>query len=56
MDGGVRIRMQPSDPGSGHNWLPTPAEDGFYVVLRLYQPREVHLRMQFAYPPLRRLD
>lgn len=55
-DGGLRIRMQATDPGPGHNWLPTPADDGFYVVLRLYQPRAVHLQMRFTYPPLRRLD
>lgn len=54
-DGGLRIRLQPDDPGPGHNWLPTPADDEFYVVLRLYQPRAAHLQMQFAYPPLRRL-
>lgn len=54
-DGGLRIRLQPDDPGPGCNWLPTPADDGFYVVLRLYQPRAAHLQMQFTYPPLRRL-
>lgn len=55
-DGSLCIRMQADDPGPGANWLPTPGDDDFYVVLRLYQPRDVHLRMQFAYPPLRRLD
>jgi len=54
-DGGLRIRMQATDPGTGHNWLPTPADDDFYVVLRLYQPRDAHLRMRFVYPPLRRI-
>jgi len=55
-DGGLRILMQPYDPGPGHNWLPTPLDDEFYVVLRLYQPRATHLQMKFVYPPLRRLD
>ena len=55
-DGGLRRRLQATDPGPGHNWLPTPADDDFYVVLRLYQPRTAHLRMRFHYPPLRRLD
>jgi hypothetical protein len=54
-DGSLRIRLQACDPGLGHNWLPTPADDEFYVVLRLYQPRAAHLQMRFAYPPLRRL-
>ena len=55
-DGSLRIRMQAGDPGPGINWLPTPADDPFYVVLRLYQPRAAHLQMRFTYPPLRRLD
>jgi hypothetical protein len=54
-DGSLRIRLQAGDPGPGHNWLPTPGDDEFYVVLRLYQPRAAHLQMHFAYPPLRRL-
>jgi hypothetical protein len=54
-DGGLRIRLQPGDPGAGHNWLPTPGDDDFYLILRLYQPREAHLQMRFTYPPLRRL-
>jgi hypothetical protein len=54
-DGSLRIRMQADDPGPGVNWLPTPTEDHFYVVLRLYQPRAAHLQMRFNYPPLRRL-
>jgi hypothetical protein len=54
-DGSLRIRMQADDPGPGANWLPTPADDDFYVVLRLYQPRDAHLQMRFNYPPLRRL-
>ena len=54
-DGSLRISLQATDPGPGHNWLPTPADDGFYVVLRLYQPRAAHLQMHFAYPPLRRM-
>ena len=54
-DGSLRIRFQATDPGPGVNWLPTPADDRFYLTLRLYQPREVHLQMRFSYPPLRRL-
>jgi hypothetical protein len=54
-DGSLRIRLQASDPGLGHNWLPSPADDEFYVVLRLYQPRAAHLQMRFAYPSLQRI-
>lgn len=55
-DGRLRIRLQASDPGDGVNWLPTPADDHFYLTLRLYQPRSEHLAMQFHYPPVCRID
>lgn len=55
-DGGLAIRIQATDPGAGHNWLPAPAGDPFYVVLRLYQPQAEHLRFQYTFPPLQRLD
>ena len=53
-DGGLTIRLQAADPGPGHNWLPAPAGEPFYVVLRLYQPRRVHLELRYPYPSLRR--
>jgi hypothetical protein len=55
-EGGLSIRMQATDPGPGHNWLPAPADELFYLVLRLYQPQPEHLEYRYAYPPLRRLD
>ena len=55
-DGGLAIRIQAADPGAGHNWLPAPAGEPFYVVLRLYQPQADHLQYQYRYPPLQRLD
>lgn len=54
-DGSLAIRLQANDPGPGHNWLPTPPGERFYVVLRLYQPQAEHLDFRYAYPPLRRL-
>jgi acetate---CoA ligase (ADP-forming) len=54
-DGALTIRIQAEDPGAGHNWLPAPSGDGFYLVLRLYQPRAPHLQNTFAYPPVRRV-
>ncbi|RZL05446.1 MAG: DUF1214 domain-containing protein, partial [Rubrivivax sp.] len=53
-DGGLSIRIQAEDPGPAHNWLPAPAGEDFYLVLRLYQPRPRHLEFRFPYPPLRR--
>ncbi|MCW5657660.1 MAG: DUF1254 domain-containing protein [Burkholderiaceae bacterium] len=55
-EGGLSIRVQATDPGPGHNWLPAPADEPFYLVLRLYQPQPEHLEYRYAYPPLRRLD
>ena len=55
-DGSLAIRIQASDPGPGCNWLPAPADEAFYVVLRLYQPQAEHLEFRYRYPPLRRLD
>lgn len=54
-DGSLAIRIQADDPGPGHNWLPAPRGEAFYVVLRLYQPQQDHLAFHYAYPPLRRL-
>lgn len=53
-DGSLAIRMQAADPGPGCNWLPAPAGELFYVVLRLYQPQREHLDFTYTYPPLRR--
>lgn len=53
-DGSLVIRLQADDPGPEGNWLPTPAGELFYVVLRLYQPQHEHLAFLYAYPPLRR--
>jgi len=54
-DGSLVIRIQAEDPGPGHNWLPAPAGEPFYVVLRLYQPQAEHLEFRYDYPPLRRI-
>lgn len=54
-DGGLSITIQAGPPGPGHNWLPAPAGEGFYLVLRLYQPRPVHLEGRFRYPPVERV-
>ncbi|ANN76091.1 acetate--CoA ligase family protein [Bordetella flabilis] len=55
-DGGLSICIQADDPGPGRNWLPAPANAGFYLTLRLYQPQRAHLEGTFAYPPVRRVD
>lgn len=54
-DGGLTVVIQSDDPGRGVNWLPAPADDGFYLTLRLYQPHRTHLDGTFRYPPVERL-
>jgi hypothetical protein len=54
-DGGLSIRIEATDPGPGHNWLPAPVDEPFYLVLRLYQPQPEHVECRYVYPPLRRL-
>ena len=51
---GHNRRVQENDPGPGCNWLPAPAGELFYLVLRLYQPGPEHLEFRYSYPPLRR--
>ena len=53
-DGALDIWIQADDPGPGMNWLPAPAGESFYLVLRLYQPQRAHLEDTFDYPPVRR--
>jgi hypothetical protein len=50
-DGSVTIRLQhaPTDGKAPDNWLPTP-EGPFYLVLRLYQPKEEVLNGSTALP------
>lgn len=55
-DGGLSLAIQADDPGAGFNWLPAPAGEAFYLVLRLYQPGAAHLEGRFPYPPVRRVD
>lgn len=41
-DGGLTIYLQSDDPGGDKtsNWLPSPAGDNFYLIIRLYVPEE----------------
>ena len=55
-NGDLRIAVQAGAPSQPDvNWLPAPRAR-FYLTLRLYQPRLVHLDFTFPYPPLTRLD
>lgn len=55
-DGSLTIYIQHESPGAGKesNWLPAPRE-GFYVILRVYLPREEVLNLEYRLPPIKRV-
>ena len=54
-DGGLTITIQRDSPGKDKeaNRLPAPAE-GFFMVMRLYQPEERMYRGEYIVPPVRK--
>lgn len=52
-DGGITLLIQHDTPGKGKesNWLPSP-KGPFYIVLRVYWPREEILHGTWKVPPL----
>lgn len=55
-DGGLEIRLQHDPPGPHVNWLPTPAQGPFYLMLRLYIPRKEVLEQCWLPPKIECLD
>ncbi len=57
-DGSITIHLQREAPGEDEasNWLPTPADGGFKLALRLYAPRQPVIDGSWAPPPVQRLD
>ncbi len=55
-DGGVTLHLQNESPGKEResNWLPAPAGP-FFVVMRLYWPKEEVLDGRWKEPPLQRV-
>ena len=55
-DGSLTLYIQHDSPGPDHavNWLPTPAE-GFFMVMRLYQPEEQMYQGKYVIPAIRRV-
>jgi hypothetical protein len=55
-DGGLTIYIQHDSPGRDKevNWLPSPAE-GFFMVMRMYQPEEQMYQGTYIIPPVRRV-
>jgi len=52
-DGSLTIYIQNESPGKAKevNWLPTPKE-GFFLMMRMYQPEEKMYRGAYVLPPL----
>jgi hypothetical protein len=55
-DGGLTIVIQRDSPGKDKeaNWLPAPAE-GFFMVMRLYQPEARMYRGEYIVPPVQKI-
>jgi hypothetical protein len=53
VDGGLTIYIQHASPGKDKeiNWLPSP-DEGFFIVLRMYQPEERMYRGDYIVPPV----
>jgi len=56
MDGSIKIVIQENEPESGDvgNWLPSGGAGPFWMILRIYQPKEDALLGEFVPPPVRR--
>lgn len=48
-DGSFTLTLQHTRPEDTSNWVPTPA-GGFYLILRLYQPKDAVLQGQWQLP------
>jgi hypothetical protein len=55
-DGGLSIYIQHETPGEDKesNWLPAP-ESPFFVIMRMYQPRQEVLEATWAAPPVEKV-
>ena len=52
-DGSLTIYIQNESPGKAKeaNWLPAPKQ-GFFLMMRMYQPEEKMYRGAYVLPPL----
>ena len=56
-DGGITLYVQHESPGADKeaNWLPAPSGP-FFVVMRLYWPKQEALAGTWSQPPLERVN
>ncbi|WP_351225799.1 DUF1254 domain-containing protein [Streptomyces sp. NPDC002133] len=57
-DGGLTIHLQSTSPGDDRepNWLPTPENGTWFVILRMYRPHREVVDAAWECPPLTRVD
>ncbi len=57
-DGGLTIHLQAESPASDDeaNWLPAPATDDWFVILRMYLPRPEVIDAKWECPPVERVS
>ncbi len=57
-DGGLTIRLQAESPGGDEeaNWLPSPTDGEWFLILRMYLPRAEVIEAKWECPPVKRLD
>ncbi|WP_169382033.1 DUF1254 domain-containing protein [Pseudonocardia acidicola] len=56
-DGGLTIHLQPRSPGADResNWLPTSAENAWFVILRMYRPHPAVVEAKWECPGITRV-
>ena len=56
-DGGLTLLIQHHSSGADRqtNWLPAPAE-GFFLIMRMYQPQERMYHGNYTVPPVTRTN
>jgi hypothetical protein len=57
-DGGMTLYIQATSPGADKesNWLPCPAEGTWFIILRMYQPRDEVIEATWRCPAVRKVD
>jgi hypothetical protein len=58
-DGSITIYIQPDEPtvaAERANWLPSPKEGNFYLVMRTYGPGQPILDQTWEPPAIRLID
>ena len=57
-DGGLRIYLQAESPGTNKeaNWLPSPPDGEWFVILRMYLPRPEVIKAEWECPPIEQVQ